>query len=223
MMTVPCDGGCGKAISRRKTTIRKFQRDSRPIRCRDCARVHRKLSVYHNRSLEDRYWEYVDKSPGQGPNGDCWGWKGSTSHGYGQLGRYAAKHGTSTPIRAHVISYQIHYGELPEGHGAVLHRCDNPPCSNPAHLFSGTDAINIRDAVAKGRFYKRATQWAEQARIAKIILPYISSPSQKRIFAAYYAGEQRRSLREVARGLEISYERVRQIVSAYPLDRNYFV
>jgi predicted DNA-binding protein (UPF0251 family) len=62
------------------------------------------------------------------------------SGGYGQLG---------AALLAHRVSACLTYGH-PTGL-AVCHRCDNPPCWNPAHLFVGTQADNIRDAYTKGR------------------------------------------------------------------------
>lgn len=53
-------------------------------------------------------------------------------------------------IRAHRLAYMTATGIDP-GDLCVLHRCDNPPCCNPAHLFLGTVADNARDAVQKGR------------------------------------------------------------------------
>jgi hypothetical protein len=89
-----------------------------------------------------RYWKYVIK--GEGPD-DCWGWaKSKDPDGYGQL------QVGDIPWRAHRISFVIHFGSSPAGM-MVLHRCDNPECSNPTHLFPGTNADNMADCKAKGR------------------------------------------------------------------------
>lgn len=75
----------------------------------------------------------------------CWEWQwGKLSTGYGRIWldgetRYA-----------HRVSY---FAFNPDGDQrlCVLHRCDNPPCVNPDHLFLGTDLDNVRDCKAKGR------------------------------------------------------------------------
>ena len=53
-------------------------------------------------------------------------------------------------LSTHRVAYELEYGPIPVGMH-VLHRCDNPPCVRPVHLWLGTDMDNVRDAMAKGR------------------------------------------------------------------------
>lgn len=99
------------------------------------------------KSLEDRFWQKVDR---RGPD-ECWEWTATRyPTGYGHIGLGKRSLG---PGYAHRVSWEIHNGPIPKGM-FLCHRCDNPPCVNPSHLFLGTPADNVRDAIAKGRHIK---------------------------------------------------------------------
>jgi hypothetical protein len=88
-----------------------------------------------------RFWAKVDRLDAAG----CWEWTARRHRqGYGEImiGRRKTK--------AHRVSWTIARGPIPDG-VCVLHRCDNPACCNPDHLFLGTQADNIHDMVRKGR------------------------------------------------------------------------
>jgi len=98
-------------------------------------------------TASERFWEKVRRGPG------CWEWQGYRDEkGYGTFHVDTARHA----VKAHRFAWELAHGPLSQEKvdhrgTCVLHRCDNPSCVRPDHLFLGTQTDNNRDRHAKGR------------------------------------------------------------------------
>lgn len=102
----------------------------------------RKRKTFEQRCVE--FWERIDR----GDASACWIWRGATNSRSG-YGNYTHD---GRVLHAHRFAWMIVHGrESIPADAVVRHRCDNPPCVNPAHLEVGTQADNMQDKVRRGR------------------------------------------------------------------------
>lgn len=87
----------------------------------------------------ERFWSKIKIT------NTCWIWTGAR-HDYG----YGLTNFFQYQLYTHKVSWQLTYGEIPKGK-LVCHKCDNPPCVRPTHLFIGSPKDNIQDMIKKGR------------------------------------------------------------------------
>lgn len=95
------------------------------------------------KTIQERFWEKVNKTNNLN---ECWNWTGAKRTKYGSI-KYKGK-----LIDAHRLSYMIYYNNYNiNSTDFVCHKCDNPSCVNPNHLFLGSHSDNMKDAYLKGR------------------------------------------------------------------------
>lgn len=171
---------------------RKDSMDGFRAMCRECQYDPNKRDKAH------RFWLLVDRSGG--PDA-CWHWRGKLNqHGYGR---------TSLGERAHRVSYEVHFG-APPADMLVCHRCDNPICVNPAHLFLGTHRENSADMVRKGRSQKPSGPPRQRPGPRSPRLPRELARSLR---ARYVAGER---IADLAREHKLTFQRVHKVVHYVP-------
>jgi hypothetical protein len=125
-----------------------------------------------------RFEQYVDRSAG--PDG-CHPWIGQrNNHGYGKTWLDGKR------CYAHRVAFLFEHGHWPEP--VTRHRCDNPPCVNPAHLHEGTESDNQRDSVERGR-KRNGDLRGEQLTQAKL-----TEEQVREIRRRYATGETQRSI-----------------------------
>lgn len=99
-----------------------------------------------NGTLRERFYRRISKRP----NG-CWLWTGALmSRKVARMNYGIIRNEISKNEGAHRVSWRLHKGEIGPGL-CVLHKCDNPQCVNPDHLFLGSHQDNARDRSQKGR------------------------------------------------------------------------
>jgi hypothetical protein len=127
-------------------------------RCRKCDSLRRTPFYKRPSSHADtqtRFWAFVKK----GTPEECWEWTGYRhEEGYGVFTV------NSKQKKAHRLTWEFVFSPIPDGL-EVCHKCDNPPCCNPSHLFLGTHVDNISDMINKGRAsWQKSKKQREESR-----------------------------------------------------------
>ena len=150
------------------------------------------LAAVRGEKFARRFWSKVNKTE------SCWLWTaGCKSDGYGSMSPVSY-----TTISSHRASWIMHHGAIPAGM-SVLHKCDNPACVNPEHLFLGTQADNMKDCAVKGRCNKPSGEdhYGSKLTSAKVlaIRKALARGETQQSLAEYY-GVVQRTISDIKRG-----------------------
>jgi len=146
--------------------------------------------------ITERFWKYVNKTA------DCWLWTGAKT--YGGYGVINSGGRDGKIIRAHRLSWELHNGPFP-AELDVCHKCDNPSCVRPDHLFLGTAKDNVADMIHKGRRVMGPRRRGEEHPRARLTESQVLA-----IRAAHASGTA--SQRQLAREYGVDRRAIHQVV-----------
>lgn len=182
----------------------------RTVKCLRCGNLigsesfpsrFRRAEAMLKKGIVKLFWENVVRKG----KDECWPWKGSTEHGYGQFW-----FPDGSKERAHRVAYKLFIGDILPGN-VVMHSCDFPQCCNWNHLEQGTQLENIADREAKGR---GGSAKGEEHGRAK--LNWKKVRKIRRLFAKKWGVSKNyphsKGVAKIARRFKISEHAVKQIV-----------
>lgn len=148
--------------------------------------------------MPEHFWGKIER----GGADECWAWRANRNQsGYGLFD--IRIDGRRTSVGAHRKAWELTNGPIPDGL-LVMHRCDNPPCCNPAHLMLGTFKDNSADMVAKGRNAKTISTHGRVRKLTdadvRVIRSLYRLQHPMRFIGQQFPGLNRHYLGLVARG-----------------------
>jgi hypothetical protein len=137
---------CGKEFTLPTWRITQKKQKIKLFCSSDCHnQFRRNKQIIYKQSVDERFWSHVQKSDG------CWIWTGcKNKEGYGLFCEHQKQR------KAYRVAYELTYGAIPSGK-IICHKCNNPPCVRPDHLYAGTHLDNGRDMANAGTFVHKLT------------------------------------------------------------------